>query len=1448
MRIRSLRPTQLFVDLSGQPAQVLQVALAGPAADPALLIEVSAAGTVVGTAAVPPGSPDPVLEVPLPGLAGREVGELVPLQVRCGETDEQVELRVGEPGWTVWMIPHFHYDPVWWNTQAAYTCTWDDLGEAAQRTRSAFQQSGFTLVDAHLAEARRDPDYRFVLAEVDYLKPYWDSHPQQRGFIRRLLAEGRLEIMGGTYNEPNTNLTTAETTARNFVYGSGFQRDVLGGDPHTAWQLDVFGHDPQFPGLAAEAGLTSSSWARGPFHQWGPMLSTHAPVEGWGDPSSMQFPAEFEWVSPSGKGVLTHYMPAHYSAGWQIDSATTLEQAQSAVHDLFELLARVASTRNVLLPVGTDYTPPSKWVTRVQRDWNARYVSPRFVTALPREFFAAVRAELSARGATAVPQTRDMNPLYTGKDVSYIDTKQAQRATESLLVDAELFATMAALRGAAYPHAAVDKAWRQLVYGAHHDAITGSESDQVYLDLVTGWREAHDLSRAVLSGALDHLAAALPAGDVRDGVPVTVFNPSSWDRDDLVAVEVDLPLPPGRDAGAGLGLAVLDPAGRTVPCTVEHLRVDGQAPDGGTASRVRATVTFLARAQGLAASSGWRVQLTTTPAEPAWVAEPGGLSVHNDRYRLRVDPQRGGCVEELVDLAAGRSLLQDGQVGNELVLEQEYPEHPTYHEGPWHLVPTGRKERSSSAPATSVVTEHGPLGSRVTVTGRLGGFGYRQRITLWHGLDRVDCRTTLEDFDGVDQLVRLRWPVSVPGALPVSEVADAVVGRGFGLIDVDSAEHPWTLDNPANSWFALSSTARVRVATEQGDAGAARAIGIAELVAADLPAAAGLRELAVALVGQGVTSTTSVGSGPRYGVLSVDSNLPDVRISVGGPGENPFTAALLQAADEEYAVELDKQLAAGGPARVWVPARAPLSEVWVPGADLSGVRDLPVLVLAGDGAVETLVADLADGVVEVQQHARARTPGEADHDDYTVGLVNTGMPGFAVEPNGALNLSLVRSCTGWPSGVWIDPPRRTTPDGSNFQQQHWTHTFEYSVLAGQGDWRAVGLVRAGHEVNHPLHHSLAAPAAEPGTGQAPGRPAADGAYPLLRLNGPAMLGALKPTGNPLARGQRPGDLEGISVRLYEPHGRQARAVVDLGVELSGQRELDLLEEPRQVGGTQDDAPSAGRRTGVEVELGPMQIATLGAVLAQPVPAVAEDAATAHEPHQPVYSRYWLNNTGPAPRGNLPVAVHLEPQVLTRPVAGGTVTAGATLASDLTDSAAEVSWSLLLPEGWGAQGLGASRVPLDAGGHHEVQLELDPGEAGPGVYWVRLQAQVDGQTVEDVLRVIIGDVAETELTVTTLTPQLQLAPGEQGRLEVRLDSTAATATSAQVQLVSPWQSWDLLPEWNTGAELAARGSATLDLPVRVPASAEPGSWWVLVKVASAGLLHYGQPIRLEVRRG
>ncbi len=1385
MRITSAESTELFVGPPDAPLQLVRVGYSG-----AGTVRIVSDGLQSDAVVVPPG--DGVAEVPV-RIERPVYGQQRPARAVGDDAEFPFEFTVAEPGWTMYMISHFHYDPVWWNTQGAYTSQWTE--DPPGRAR---QNNGFALVAAHLEMARRDPDYKFVLAEVDYLKPYFDTHPEDRADLRRFIADGRVEVMGGTYNEPNTNLVGAETAIRNFVHGVGYQRDILGASPATAWQLDVFGHDPQFPGMAADAGLTSSSWARGPHHQWGPMA-------GDGDPRRMQFRSEFEWIAPSGLGLLTHYMPAHYSAGWWMDSAASLAEAEQATYHLFAQLKSVALTRNVLLPVGTDYTPPNTWVTEIHRDWNSHYTWPRFVCALPSEFFAAVRAETAERGIAPSPQTRDMNPIYTGKDVSYIDTKQANRAAEDAVLGAERFAVFAALlSGAHYPEAALAKAWVQLAYGAHHDGITGSESDQVYLDLLTSWRDAWELGTAARAGALQLLsrAAASEPGSL------VVWNPLVHKRTDMVTVELSTPL--------SAGATVVDSAGVSSPAVVSD--------DGHRVSW---------RADGVD-SLGWRSYRVMPADEPTRWHAIDGFEIANGFHRLRVDPARGGAVVSLVELAAERELIADGRVGNELAVYEEYPAHPQAGEGPWHLLPAGPVTCSSAAVADSVQAYRSPVGERLEVTGRIGDLlHYTQVLTLWHGIDRVDTSTTIDEFTGADRLVRLRWPCPVPGALPVSEVGDAVIGRGYGLLHdhasgedraVDSAKHPWTLDNPAHGWFGLSSAARVRVGAE------VRAVSVAEVV---VPAetTSGARELMVALVRAGVTATCSSAEHPRYGHLDVDSNLPDARIALGGPDENPFTAAVLATADAAYTAELKRQLADAGQARVWVPARTSLTAVWQPDADLRGVLDLPVLIVAGDGAVAAVVDDLDDAHIDVAQQAPS---GVDEFESRTIALLNRGVPGFAVEPDQTLHTSLMRSCTGWPSGVWIDPPRRTMPDGSNFQLQHWTHTFDFALVSGAGDWRSCEMPLRSAEFNHPLTCVVA----DDVVGALP----ADGSLLRVEPAGALHLAALKIGGNPTATGSSAAvDPEDVTIRLVETCGATTEITLssDAGT-VSSVVSANLLETARGAG----EAP---------LRLHGYQIATLLARLNVHTVLDADGAALAPEAEsaQPLYARYWLHNRGPAPLGGLPAVAHLHPDAITTE-AGQQVRLRLTAASDCSDATLAGQVRLRGPRGWTVE---PDLLPfeLPTGHHREAEIVVTvPPDAEPGDHPIRAQLTLSGdvpvawkQAVEDVCVVSVGAPGELVRLVTEPS-DIVVAAGERARLAVTVGSAAHTELSLEAHLISPWGTWEWTGPGACGAVVGARSEVEVAFGITPPPWTKPGRWWALIRIGCAGRLLYTPAVAVTVR--
>ena len=162
-----------------------------------------------------------------------------------------------------------------------------------------------------------------------------------------------------------------------------------------------------------------------------------------------------------------------------------------------------------------------------------------------------------------------------------------------------------------------------------------------------------------------------------------------------------------------------------------------------------------------------------------------------------------------------------------------------------------------------------------------------------------------------------------------------------------------------------------------------------------------------------------------------------------------------------------------------------------------------------------------------------------------------------------------------------------------------------------------------------------------------------------------MLAALKPRGNPLASG-RPGEPhreDGVTVRLRDAGGRPtasgapARQELRLSGGISEAVVTDLREGaeglalPVTGGAAIAEVPPAGTLTlaltlpASPVPASPVPASPVPAARCQPAsgpPASGPPASGPPARAQPVFTRYWLHGKGPAPAGNLPVAVHLSP--------------------------------------------------------------------------------------------------------------------------------------------------------------------------------------------------------------
>ncbi|MGE5139491.1 MAG: alpha-mannosidase, partial [Rudaea sp.] len=568
----------------------------------------------------------------------------------------------------LYMIGNAHLDPVWlWQWQ-----------EGFQEIKATFRSA--------LDRMNEYPEFVFTSSSAAYYE--WIEHNDPAMFeeIKRRVAEGRWQIVGGWWVEPDANLPSGESFVRQALYGQRYFRDKLGVTARTGYSVDSFGHAGTLPQILKKSGLDYYVFLRPGAHEKG--LS--APL--------------FRWESDDGSQVLAFRIPYEYcTSGEDIE-----KHVRRCAAELKSPLNRVMCFYGVGNHGGG---PTRKNIESIRRLRECADL-PELVFSSPDRFFADVESD----NANLPVVHHDLQNHARGCYSAHSAVKRWNRQAENLLATAEKFASIAArVTGQPYPAADLRQAWKAVLFNQFHDILAGTSIEAAYEDARNGYGEAAGLASRALNHAVQSLAWNIRIAPEEGSQPLVVFSPHAWQSKTNVELEF------GKWSD---GNRLVDDGGHNVPVQLAQ-------PQGSAKERSR--LCFVADLPPL----GYRLyRVTSTPVperrqgtELPLIATDATLE--NEYLRLEIDPL-SGCIGSLYDKRANVQVFER-EAARAVVLQDESDtwSHNTFR----YDCPAGEFR-----PRRVRLVEHGPVRAVIRVESEYGASLLVQDFTLYRELDQVDVR------------------------------------------------------------------------------------------------------------------------------------------------------------------------------------------------------------------------------------------------------------------------------------------------------------------------------------------------------------------------------------------------------------------------------------------------------------------------------------------------------------------------------------------------------------------------------------------------------------------------------------------------------------------------------------------------------------------------------------
>jgi alpha-mannosidase len=640
---------------------------------------------------------------------------------------------------TLYFDANAHIDAAW---------LWRDL-ETIEVCKNTFN-SVFNMMNAR-------PDFTYTQSAAAYYDWIERYYPDTFKKIQECVKDGRWEIIGGMWVEPDCNLPNGVSWARHLLYAKRYFKQKFGVDVTIGWNPDSFGYNGNMPMLYQQAGIDAFVTQK----------------IGWNETNVFPYRL-FWWESDDGSKILSYF---------PFDYVNEIKNPYQFVDWTRQFEANTGMTKMlVLFGVGDHGGGPSiEMMSRID-DLRKIDVYPTIEYGNTTNYLSWVRQH----DLSKLPVYEDELYLeyHQGTYTTQANTKAENRKCETLLRDTELFSSLAALQGRPYNSKALESAWRLTLFNQFHDILPGSGIRENYIDAEEKFKKVKEIGNYELEQSIMTLANDVNTSKVKKGTPIIVFNPLSWQRTDLVRYD----LPEGDEAE----YALYDSQGKEIASQImsidqlhrQLLFIADNVPSIGYK-------TYELRKQTLAVlSSG--LSITSS-------------SLENENFRVKINSETG-WVSSIVDKRNNKELLA-GE-GNRLQLLEDKPAQWDA----WNIGLTGVEFPSKFVKAE--IVEQGPL--RVVLrlhrtylkpgvkkdfpTEDFPSSFFTQDIVIYKNSDKIDFTTDVDWWESRTML-KVAFPLTVQDTVATYEIPFGSIERSTQMRD---SWEKAKVEVPALRWVDLS--------------------------------------------------------------------------------------------------------------------------------------------------------------------------------------------------------------------------------------------------------------------------------------------------------------------------------------------------------------------------------------------------------------------------------------------------------------------------------------------------------------------------------------------------------------------------------------------------------------------------------------------------------------------